>query len=39
MVDFTREHGGLGIEKGKGTEKDQLKVFLANSGTEANEGK
>lgn len=38
MVDFTREHGGLGIEKGKGTEKDQLKVFLANSGTEANEG-
>jgi acetylornithine aminotransferase len=38
MVELTREHGGLGMEKGAG-QRDNLKVFLANSGTEANEGK
>lgn len=39
MVELTRQFGGLGMEKGKGENKDkQLKVFLANSGTEANEG-
>lgn len=37
MVALTREHGGLGMKKGAG-QKDNLKVFLANSGTEANEG-
>lgn len=37
MVQLTREHGGLGMQKGAG-QKDDLKVFLANSGTEANEG-
>lgn len=40
MVQLTREHGGLGIAKGSGAAdhaKDELKVFLANSGTEANE--
>lgn len=37
MVTMTREHGGLGMAKGQGG-KEQLKVFLANSGTEANEG-
>jgi acetylornithine aminotransferase len=37
MVALTYEHGGLGIKAG--TEPaDALKVFLANSGTEANEG-
>lgn len=38
MVQLTREHGGLGMAKGDAGNKDhQLKVFLANSGTEANE--
>lgn len=37
MVSLTYEHGGLGMEKGSG-KRDALKVFLANSGTEANEG-
>ena len=32
MVQMTRQHGGLGMQKGAGG-KDQLKVFLANSGT------
>ena len=36
MVELTREQGGLGMAKGADS-KDQLKVFLANSGTEANE--
>lgn len=37
MVALTYQHGGLGIKAG--TEPaDALKVFLANSGTEANEG-
>ncbi|CEH13672.1 acetylornithine aminotransferase [Ceraceosorus bombacis] len=35
MVKLTREHGGLGIERG--SSEGDLKVFLANSGTEANE--
>lgn len=39
MVDMTREHGGLGLTKGtQEGEGDEMKVFLANSGTEANEG-
>lgn len=38
MVNLTRELGGLGIEKSSKS-NDALKVFLANSGTEANEGK
>lgn len=38
MVTLTREHGGLGLVKGSNS-PDQLKVFLANSGTEANEGR
>lgn len=33
---MTREHGGLGVEAG--AKEADLKVFLANSGTEANEG-
>lgn len=37
MVQLTRQHGGLGMQKGS-DQKDDLKVFLANSGTEANEG-
>lgn len=37
MVQLTRKHGGLGMATGAGS-KDELKVFLANSGTEANEG-
>ena len=36
MVQMTREHGGLGVEAG--SDVADLKVFLANSGTEANEG-
>jgi acetylornithine aminotransferase len=36
MVSLTFEHGGLGVEKGTKND-DSLKVFLANSGTEANE--
>ncbi|CAO1623137.1 unnamed protein product [Sympodiomycopsis kandeliae] len=36
MVEMTRKFGGLGMQKGAGA-KDQLKAFLANSGTEANE--
>ncbi|KDN46630.1 acetylornithine and succinylornithine aminotransferase [Tilletiaria anomala UBC 951] len=36
MVELTGQHGGLGIPKGKGC-TTELKVFLANSGTEANE--
>ncbi|CAO1635124.1 unnamed protein product [Parajaminaea phylloscopi] len=39
MVELTRQKGGLGMAKGQEEEnsKQQLKVFLANSGTEANE--
>lgn len=38
MVELTWLHGGLGMEKGAKGEAQTLKVFLANSGTEANEG-
>lgn len=38
MVEKTHEHGGLGFEKGSKSTEAGLKVFLANSGTEANEG-
>lgn len=39
MVDLTRKNGGLGMVKNQEAEnaKQELKVFLANSGTEANE--
>lgn len=40
MVRLTHQHGGLGFEKGskpKSEDSAGLKVFLANSGTEANE--
>lgn len=36
MVSLTFQHGGLGFKKGTKND-DSLKVFLANSGTEANE--
>ena len=40
MVQLTRQCGGLGIAKGSNVSEGEqgLKVFLANSGTEANEG-
>ncbi|WFD00396.1 acetylornithine transaminase [Malassezia yamatoensis] len=40
LVEMTYEHGGLGIRKGApmAPAASQLKAFVANSGTEANEG-
>lgn len=42
LVELTKEFGGLGYEKGSQNKNEEagegLKVFLANSGTEANEG-
>ncbi|WFD44112.1 acetylornithine transaminase [Malassezia psittaci] len=39
LVEMTYEHGGLGVRKGApmAPEASQLKAFIANSGTEANE--
>ena len=37
MVSLTHQHGGLGFQKGSNPTDSGLKVFLANSGTEANE--
>ncbi len=37
MVELTAAHGGLGMQKGHKGEPLPLKVFFANSGTEANE--
>ncbi|PWN50488.1 acetylornithine and succinylornithine aminotransferase [Violaceomyces palustris] len=37
MVELTHQHGGMGIKSGSEPQLGALKVFLANSGTEANE--
>ncbi|WFD32430.1 acetylornithine transaminase [Malassezia sp. CBS 17886] len=40
LVALTREHGGLGVAPGSGAPSDgeNLRAFVCNSGTEANEG-